>query len=155
MKYTIFIFDFFRTSLLFSTKVDTIHLWLIGIFFNISICVFLLTCFYIKCYIRNVVNLIVFLSNKKSWLYTFRALHRAGNMSSTKYVQFCACLTSSLLIISMEFYMKDQTKTYQTTPMPLPLVIPSPVKEPNKTLCPKGRPKPIIDDVLCMVYNFV
>ncbi|XP_048762961.2 carbohydrate sulfotransferase 15-like isoform X2 [Ostrea edulis] len=73
-------------------------------------------------------------------------------MSSTKYVQFCACLTSSLLIISMEFYMKDQTKTYQTTPMPLPLVIPSPVKEPNKTLCPKGRPKPIIDDVLCMSH---
>jgi hypothetical protein len=77
-------------------------------------------------------------------------------MSSSKYVQFCACLASSLVIISMEFYMKDQTDTSRTTPRPLPLiVIPSPVREPNKTLCPKGRPKPVIDDILCMVFIIV
>lgn len=71
-----------------------------------------------------------------------------------RYIQLCASMICIALLTSLQLYVKEQTKISKT--MLLPYVpnrpIPTPVKELNITLCPQGRPKPIIDDILCMVF---
>ena len=76
------------------------------------------------------------------------------DMSNFKCAQFCACVLLILLLTSLQLYVKDQTlKTRIRRARHAPLRIPSPVRELNSTLCPKGRPKPRLDDILCMVHQ--
>lgn len=78
----------------------------------------------------------------------------SSDMMNIRYIQLCASMICIALLTSLQLYVKEQTKISKT--MLLPYVpnrpIPTPVKELNITLCPQGRPKPTIDDILCMVF---
>lgn len=78
----------------------------------------------------------------------------SSDMMNIRYIQLCASMICIALLTSLQLYVKEQTKISKT--MLLPYVpnrpIPTPVKELNITLCPQGRLKPIIDDILCMVF---
>eukprot|EP00105_Crassostrea_gigas_P041521 XP_019925669.1 PREDICTED: carbohydrate sulfotransferase 15 isoform X2 [Crassostrea gigas] len=72
-------------------------------------------------------------------------------MMETRYIQLCASMICIVLLTSLQLYIKEQTRISRTKLLPyVPNHIPTPVKEPNTTLCPQGRPKPTIDDILCM-----
>lgn len=78
--------------------------------------------------------------------------HISSDMMNIRCIQLCASMICIVLLTSLQLYVKEQTKTSQTKLLPyVTNPIPIPVKEPNTTLCPKGRPKPTIDDILCMV----
>ena len=78
------------------------------------------------------------------------------DMSNFKCAQFCACVLLIVLLTSLQLYVKDQTlETRMRRARHAPLRIPSPVRELNSTLCPKGRPKPRLDDILCMVHQYL
>lgn len=78
--------------------------------------------------------------------------HISSDMMDTRYIQLCASMICIVLLTSLQLYVKEQTRISQTKLLPyVPNPIPTPVKEPNTTLCPQGRPKPTIDDILCMV----
>lgn len=78
----------------------------------------------------------------------------SSDMMNLRYIQLSASMICIALLTSLQLYVKEQTKISKT--MLLPYVpnrpIPTPVKELNITLCPQGRLKPIIDDILCMVF---
>ena len=76
-------------------------------------------------------------------------------MPNFKCAQFGACVLLIVLLTSLQLYVKDQTlETRFRRVRHAPLRIPSPVTEHNSTLCPKGRPKPKLDDILCMVHKY-
>lgn len=93
---------------------------------------------------------------KKNVIYNVssRLPYISSDMMNLRYIQLCASMICIALLTSLQLYVKEQTKISKT--MLLPYVpnrpIPTPVKELNITLCPQGRPKPIIDDILCMVF---
>lgn len=77
----------------------------------------------------------------------------SSDMMNIRYIQLCASMICIALLTSLQLYVKEQTKISKTKLLPyVPNPIPTPVKELNITLCPQGRPKPIIDDILCMVF---
>lgn len=77
----------------------------------------------------------------------------SSDMMNLRYIQLCASMICIALLTSLQLYVKEQTKISKTKLLPyVPNPIPTPVKEPNTTLCPQGRPKPTIDDILCMVF---
>lgn len=77
----------------------------------------------------------------------------SSDMMNLRYIQLCASMICIALLTSLQLYVKEQTKISKTMLLPyVPNPIPTPVKELNITLCPQGRPKPIIDDILCMVF---
>lgn len=77
----------------------------------------------------------------------------SSDMMNIRYIQLCASMICIALLTSLQLYVKEQTKISNTMLLPyVPNPIPTPVKELNITLCPQGRPKPIIDDILCMVF---
>lgn len=77
----------------------------------------------------------------------------SSDMMNIRYIQLCASMICIALLTSLQLYVKEQTKISKTMLLPyVPNPIPTPVKELNITLCPQGRPKPIIDDILCMVF---
>lgn len=77
----------------------------------------------------------------------------SSDMMNIRYIQLCASMICIALLTSLQLYVKEQTKISNTMLLPyVPNPIPTPVKELNTTLCPQGRPKPIIDDILCMVF---
>lgn len=77
----------------------------------------------------------------------------SSDMMNLRYIQLCASMICIALLTSLQLYVKEQTKISKTKLLPyVPNPIPTPVKELNITLCPQGRPKPIIDDILCMVF---
>lgn len=77
----------------------------------------------------------------------------SSDMMNLRYIQLCASMICIALLTSLQLYVKEQTKISNTMLLPyVPNPIPTPVKELNTTLCPQGRPKPIIDDILCMVF---
>lgn len=77
----------------------------------------------------------------------------SSDMMNLRYIQLCASMICIALLTSLQLYVKEQTKISNTMLLPyVPNPIPTPVKELNITLCPQGRPKPIIDDILCMVF---
>nr|XP_022316415.1 carbohydrate sulfotransferase 15-like isoform X2 [Crassostrea virginica] len=77
-------------------------------------------------------------------------------MPNFKCAQFGACVLLIVLLTSLQLYVKDQTlETRIRRVRHAPVRIPSPVREYNTTLCPKGRPKPKLDDILCMApFNY-
>lgn len=77
----------------------------------------------------------------------------SSDMMNIRYIQLCASMICIALLTSLQLYVKEQTKISKTMLLPyVPNPIPTPVKELNITLCPQGRLKPIIDDILCMVF---
>lgn len=77
----------------------------------------------------------------------------SSDMMNIRYIQLCASMICIALLTSLQLYVKEQTKISNTMLLPyVPNPIPTPVKELNITLCPQGRPKPTIDDILCMVF---
>lgn len=77
----------------------------------------------------------------------------SSDMMNIRYIQLCASMICIALLTSLQLYVKEQTKISKTMLLPyVPNPIPTPVKELNITLCPQGRPKPTIDDILCMVF---
>lgn len=79
--------------------------------------------------------------------------HISSDMMNIRYIQLCASMICIALLTSLQLYVKEQTKISQTKLLPyVPNPLPTPVKEPNTTLCPQSRPKPTIDDILCMVF---
>lgn len=89
---------------------------------------------------------------KTKYTMYLQGYHNSSNMMDTRYIQLCASMICIVLLTSLQLYVKEQTRMSQTKLLPyVPNPIPTPVKEPNTTLCPQGRPKPTIDDILCMV----
>lgn len=92
---------------------------------------------------------------KKNVIYNVssRLPYISSDMMNLRYIQLCASMICIALLTSLQLYVKEQTKISKTMLLPyVPNPIPTPVKELNITLCPQGRPKPIIDDILCMVF---